>query len=212
MSSVERFAARIGGIMLTPKDSFLKVAKEDVTILEPIFLSCILVAINAVLFSSSIIRLISLISAFYPAIGTILYKPILGGIIGISLLVSSVVGVLIQGSVVAAIMHLFAKALDGEGSFSSILRVSFYSYLPYSLLVIPLSIGLIFPIVGILLYSLLFLLIFIWQLYIAYSGIKSVYNLSSSKAFIVLLSPVILVVATIFLLPILLMPITGVML
>lgn len=124
----------------------------------------------------------------------------LRGIIGISLSITATISVLAEGFIAAGIMHIFAKVLDGERNFMAILKVSFYSYLPYSFLIIPSSIGLVSPITGISFFSFSFLLIFVWKLHIAYSGIRAVYNLSIGKSFVVLFSPAILTIATIILL------------
>lgn len=189
-SSKFGFLERIGRVLLAPKEQIRQIIHEQRTVLEPVLLACLVAGVLGALSAAATVGILSSFMGFFSA-----FSPqFAGGVPSIFVAGGAIAGVssvLIDGMLVAAIMHLAAKVLGGQGFYLEAVRAVFYSFLPYGFLAIPLAFTVFAPLPAIILASGLGTLAFVWQLYVLFESIREIYGTSGGKTLAVLLSPLV---------------------
>lgn len=102
--------------------------------------------------------------------------------------------------VMVAIWHLIAELMAGTGQVKSLLTVVGFSYFP-QLLITPIYLIASFlsaDTAATLILAATFFVV-VWIFYLNFTGIKIVYQVSGAKAFLVMILPILVVVAIVFL-------------
>ena len=178
-------------MLLSPKEQIRQTIHEQRTVLEPVLLACLVLGVVGALWAAAAAGFFSFFAGFFPGL-----SPQFAGIIpSVFVAGGAIVGVtsvLFDGLVVAAIMHLAARALGGQGFYLEAVRAVFYSFLPYGFLAIPLAFAVLAPLPMMVLASGVGVLAFAWQVYVLFESIREIYGTGGGKTLAVLLSPLAL--------------------
>ena len=164
------FLETIYDVMFKPKDAFQRFAQTP-----QVKEACLVVLITTIL------------SAVAISAGTMQIGEHRGGLIAVQL-----IGNFITLFVTVAIWHLIAELMSGQGQVKSLLTVVGFSCFPQLLLV---PIYLIASFLAVDMANMLILIasfaVLIWIMYLIFNGIKIVYQVSGSKAFLVIIMPML---------------------
>lgn len=164
------FLETIYDVMFKPKDAFQRFAQTP-----QVKEACLVVLITTIL------------SAVAISAGTMQIGEYRGGLIAVQL-----IGNFITLFVTVAIWHLIAELMSGQGQVKSLLTVVGFSCFPQLLLV---PIYLIASFLAVDMANMLILIasfaVLIWIMYLIFNGIKIVYQVSGSKAFLVIIMPML---------------------
>ena len=185
-------ASRIGGIVLSPRETYSIMIHERRGLLEPLLLvvlfSAALGGLSGVALLGSALGMLGM-----QMLGPPIYSLAVYAFIGLGA-VAGVVTWLIWG----LLTYVFAKLLDGAGTIGDTLTVLGYSWVVYFPLLVLLLACLASPLAVGVLTAMIALVIFIWQVAVAAMGLSEAHGFSVARGVASVLLPLVVTLVICF--------------
>ncbi len=167
---LEELLAIFYGTLVRPSRTFAEVARSPLPLIIPAVVGTVLVLFNLILGFSQ-----------------------MGGVGMVkAMLLPAIMGVIFFLFLMTAVFHLLASFMGGKGDVTVLFSLFFFSQIP-RILTPSASMAATLPGTGLFLGFLFSMVISLWSFYLTYVAIKSTYQFSGEKAFIVLILPGLLV-------------------
>ena len=198
---MERFLSRIGGLIISPKETMTIIAHERRGLAEPFIL---IIIFSAFYWSSLTLSINHLINYF--TIWTEILKFIYAFIIPWT---SIIIGLGIAADIILWLLfsfgvYLMAKLVNGAGNFEDTLSIIGYSIVSRIFMIIPLIFSPIAPVTSIVTSLILSIASIIWTIYLSSLGISEIHGLTFEKALILVILIPLIIIGVLIIIPMLL--------